>query len=202
MRYELLKDLLPFIEQYHANNADNESVQSFAYWLLKTTDNQRFNEALDKKNEDYGDAARLYVDNSRLLVSMYRYAKSYARKAIPEGSPIAFDDYSYLVVLFYEGRQTKMQLIERNIQEKSTGMEIIKRLIKLELVQQIDNEEDKRSKFVFLTPYGSECMAAIQANMWELTKTVNGNLTLEETKTLHGLLEKLDYFHKSHFTGK
>jgi MarR family transcriptional regulator, lower aerobic nicotinate degradation pathway regulator len=202
MPYQFLKDLLPFIEQYQANEDGAKSTQDFAKWLLKTTDNQRFNKALEKKNEDYGDTAWLYVNNSRMLINMYRYAKSYARKAIPEDSPIAFDDYSYLVVLFYEGRQTKMQLIERNIQEKSTGMEIIKRLIKLGLVQQIENEDDKRSKFVFLTPYGIECMTAIQQNMCELTKTVNGNLTLEESKTLHALLEKLDYFHNPIFLGK
>jgi MarR family transcriptional regulator, lower aerobic nicotinate degradation pathway regulator len=194
--------LLPYIEQYEAESEEDDTTQSFAKWLLQTVDKQRFNHVLDEKKEDYGAIHRLYVDNSRMLIMMYRYAKSYARKAIPESSPIAFDDYGYLVILFYEGKQTKMQLIERNTQEKSTGMEIIKRLIKLGLVGQTENEEDRRSKFVFLTPIGISEMEAIQENMWSLTQIVNGNLTPEETQTLHMLLQKLDYFHQPIFTGK
>jgi DNA-binding MarR family transcriptional regulator len=75
-------------------------------------------------------------------------------------------------------------------------MEIIKRLIKLGLIEQEDNLEDKRSKNIFLTPYGIESMEAIQGNMWALTETINGNLSNAETQQLNTLLAKLNLFHE------
>jgi DNA-binding MarR family transcriptional regulator len=196
MAYHLLKDLLPHIEAFESLDLQKNETNDFAYWLLQKADDERMSKNLEKKGEITDKQMRLYVENSRFLVNLYRYAKIYAKKAIPTNSPIAFDDYSYLVVLFYEGKQTKMQLIERNIHEKSTGMEIIKRLIKLGLIEQEDNLEDKRSKNIFLTPYGIESMEVIQSNMWALTATINGNLSNAETQQLNTLLAKLNLFHE------
>ena len=202
MAYELIKKLLPLIELYEANPSANDNIENFAQWLLQKSDKEQFDNNINHKREKYEELSYLYVNNSRLLVSMYRYAKSHARKAIPEDSLITFDDYGYLVILFYEGKQTKTQLIERNIHEKSTGMEIIKRLIKIGLITQENNENDKRSKWVFLTQLGIDSMEKIQFKMWELTRLVNGNLTDSEAETLYSLLKKLDDFHKPIFDGQ
>jgi MarR family transcriptional regulator, lower aerobic nicotinate degradation pathway regulator len=103
--------------------------------------------------------------------------------------------------LYYRGRMTKIQLIEENIHEKSTGMEILKRLLKLELIQQADNEEDRRSKWVFISEKGATAMAAIQQQMYALTTTISGNLNATELQQLNQLLQKLDLFHQKNMKG-
>jgi MarR family transcriptional regulator, lower aerobic nicotinate degradation pathway regulator len=199
VKYKLIEKLLPFLEQFEQENGSSDSIESFGKWLFQHSESAVLNKNLEAKGESANNAAHIQMSNSRLIVNMYRYAKRYARTAIPSHIPIAFDDYSYCVVLFYEGKQTKIQLIERNIHEKSTGMEVIKRLIKLGIVAQEDNENDKRSKLVSLTAQGIEYMNAIQGNMWALTQRIQGNLTVSEAENLYFLLEKLDHFHNSIF---
>ena len=199
MKYKLIEKLLPLLEQFEQQTNESDSIESFGKWLFQRSQAATVNENLAKQGENANEAAHIQVSNSRLIVNMYRYAKRYARTAIPSHIPIAFDDYSYCVVLFYEGKQTKIQLIARNIHEKSTGMEVIKRLIKLGIVAQEDNENDKRSKLVSLTSQGVAYMNEIQGNMWTLTQRIQGNLTHIEAKQLYFLLEKLDHFHNPIF---
>jgi MarR family transcriptional regulator, lower aerobic nicotinate degradation pathway regulator len=199
VNYKLLEKLLPYLEQYENQGGVSDNIEAFGKWFFQKAAATKLNENLIEKGEKASDAAHIQISNSRLIVNMYRYAKRYARTAIPSHIPIAFDDYSYCVVLFYEGKQTKIQLIERNIHEKSTGMEVIKRLIKLGIVAQEDNENDKRSKLVSLTSLGIEYMNAIQGNMWALTQRIQGNLTETEAQNLYFLLEKLDNFHNPIF---
>ncbi len=203
MKYKLIEKLLPLLEQFEQQIGQeidaSDSISFFGKWLFQHSEASNLNRNLEKQAENASEAAHIQVSNSRLIVNMYRYAKRYARTAIPSHIPIAFDDYSYCVVLFYEGKQTKIQLIARNIHEKSTGMEVIKRLIKLGIVAQEDNENDKRSKLVSLTPQGVAYMNEIQGNMWALTQRIQGNLTHTEAKQLYFLLEKLDHFHNPIF---
>lgn len=197
MKYKLLEQFLPLLEAYE-NTVSSEpiTVSDFAEWVIKNEKEKIFAERVKANGEEQTILSMRFADNSRLLVKMYRYAKIYGKKAIPSDSLILFDDYSYLVPLYYIGKMIKIQLIQLNIHEKSTGMEIIKRLEKTGMIDQEDNTNDKRSKYVFLTEKGRNEMDKIQANIWKLAETVNGNLTPEETLELYRLLEKLDFFHK------
>lgn len=197
MNYTFLQNLLPLIADFeHQMKSKDLTAHHFAEWLLLRDEHNKFNDLAAQKGELYPELAAIQVGNSRLIINLYRYAKSYARKAIPSDSPITFDDYSYLVILFYRGAMTKMQLIDENIHEKSTGMEIIKRLVRLGLVNQMENKADKRSKIVELSDFGKQEMIAIQQKMYELTTIVNGDLTAAEMATLFHLLQKLDNFHR------
>jgi MarR family transcriptional regulator, lower aerobic nicotinate degradation pathway regulator len=197
MNYIFLQNLLPLIGEFQQQiNWSEPSARQFAEWILQQEEQHEFQTLTQEKGESYPELAAMQVGNSRCIVNLYRYAKSYARKAIPSDSPITFDDYSYLVILFYRGAMTKMQLIEENIHEKSTGMEVIKRLLRLGLLVQTANEADKRSKIVMLSDYGKQAMQAIQHKMYDLTMQVNGNLTPSEMSSLFHLLQKLDNYHR------
>lgn len=130
-----------------------------------------------------------------LITYMHRYAKLYARKAL-HGSPIqSMDEFSYLIILFTYGEMTKSELIHRNAQEKSSGMELLKRLISAELIGQKENESDKRSKVIYITDFGREAVTALFSDLDDLAKIVSGNLSAEEKHELLRLLVKLDNFH-------
>jgi MarR family transcriptional regulator, lower aerobic nicotinate degradation pathway regulator len=199
-KYKLIEELLPILAAYELEKTEEEeSVNNFARWIVQKEKENLFTELTVAKGESQTALQMRFVDNARLLVRMYRYAKMYGKKVIPNESPISFEDYSYLVPLYYMGKMTKMQLIQQNVHEKSTGMEIIKRLQKTGMIEQEDNDIDKRSKHIFLTEKGKVEMDKIQSAMWKLTADVNGNLTSTETHTLYQLLEKLDFFHNEVF---
>ena len=90
---------------------------------------------------------------------------------------------------------TKIQLIEKNVHEKPTGLEVIKRLLKHGLADERNDENDKRSKRVFLTDKGKALFFATIEQMNKVALIVSGNLTADEKKQLHTLLKKLQDFH-------
>jgi MarR family transcriptional regulator, lower aerobic nicotinate degradation pathway regulator len=94
---------------------------------------------------------------------------------------------------------TKMQLIEKNIHEKPTGLEVIKRLLKNKIIGERDNDEDKRSKRVFLTEKGKGIFFQTLSQMGEVSKIISGKLTASEKIQLFTLLKKLDDFHNPIF---
>ncbi|MBC8151511.1 MAG: winged helix DNA-binding protein [Bacteroidetes bacterium] len=82
----------------------------------------------------------------------YRYVRHYVRKALAATPLITFDDFICLVILLETGSLTKMELIEATINEKPSGLLVIKRLLDAGFVQQVTDQTDRRSKRISLTP--------------------------------------------------
>jgi DNA-binding MarR family transcriptional regulator len=131
----------------------------------------------------------------KLITFMYRYSRTYSKKSLENTLLITPDDFTYLAVLFSKGSMTKMELIEAHMQEKTTGIEIIKRLLKNGLAQQHNDENDKRSKRLVVTPKGQQILLGIFPKMGKVATLLGGNLTNEEKMQLLYLLNKLQLFH-------
>lgn len=134
-------------------------------------------------------------DISILIVFMFRYAKSYIKKALKESIIQTADEFSYLITLMTYESLTKTELIGKLVMEKTSGVEIIKRLLKQELLTEFEDPEDKRSVRVAISTKGKIELAKILPEMDKVTKLVSGNLTANEKNTLAYLLKKLDHFH-------
>ena len=78
--------------------------------------------------------------------------------------------------------------------EKPTGLEVIKRLIKHGLVNERNDENDKRSKRVFLTDKGQALFYATVEQLNKVALIVSGDLTQDEKKQLYPLLKKIRRF--------
>lgn len=130
-----------------------------------------------------------------LVTYLYRYAKLYTKKALQGALIQSPDEFSFLIVLLTHDSLSKTELINKNVHEKTTGMEIIKRLIRMGLITQFDNDEDKRSQRVAITEKGRLTIFSILDRMEDVSRIVSGNLSDLEKNTLKQLLEKLDHFH-------
>ena len=136
---------------------------------------------------------------ARLVTVMNRYAKSYIKRAL-EGSPIQTgEEFSFLLYLMTNQSLTKSELIFKNVLEKTSGMEVIKRLLKLGLVEEREDENDKRSKRLSLTSTGRQEIFKVLPIMHKVSSLVAGNLTKQERETLAYLLAKLDHYHHEIF---
>lgn len=94
---------------------------------------------------------------------------------------------------------TKSELINNNFQEKTSGTEIIRRLIAHELALQFDDKLDKRSKRVMITPQGKKLLESIFSNMSSISELLVHNLSADERGYLLAILQKLDTFHRAEF---
>lgn len=187
MSYALLTALLPLLESYEKAYPSDTDPQRFAVWLsLQATATGKAPTAIAQE-----DGLLL-----QLLGFFNRYVRGYARKAL-EGSPLhTIDEYAYLAAVQAAGSLTKSALIQQQRHEKPTGMEIIKRLLELNLLVQADDPADRRSKRLTLTPEGTQLVDALAPNMQQVGRITAGNLTPLERVQLLQLLQKLETFHQ------
>lgn len=128
-----------------------------------------------------------------------RYAHFYLKNALIETSFTTDMDFAFTAILQQYGPMGKTELIKMMIYEKSSGMEIIKRLIKTKIFEQSENPNDKRSKLIGITDKGSKLVVDAYAVAGIAPKIVSFPLSDNEKTTLLDLLLKLDGFHNLHF---
>lgn len=200
---EILKDLVEHFFDFDSEfKGDSEyTMADFVGYLNTRHDTQPSSirniggEEADWLKED--DDAN--TDISILLVFMYRYAVVYFKKALKEGNINTLDEFSFLIVLMTYPSLSKTELIQKLIMEKTSGVEVIKRLLKNELIQEFDNPNDKRSVLVAITAKGKKELASLMPKMGLVGSMVVGNLTPSEVSSLSFLLRKLDYYHNDIF---
>ncbi len=142
------------------------------------------------------------TDISILIVLLFRYAKGYIKKAL-KNSPIkSADEFSFLMTLMTYDHLSKSELITKQVMEKTSGTEIINRLIKLGLIEQFADEADKRSVRIKMTMTGRTEIYKILPQMGVVSQIVSGNLNDSEKTMLAYMLRKLEHFHNDIFMNK
>jgi len=207
--YQLIHQLITLVEQLEDENPGREvSIQDFAGFLLTSVGDPvgdfvngdvRFG-----KNESMAQEIAYQLDNNigRLFVYMSRYAKSYIKKAL-EGTPLpTAEDFTGLAILLTHDHLSKSELISHNLQEKTSGTEVIRRLIAAGLVKEWNDQKDKRSKQVAITEEGKQLLYRVFVDMSYVGKMITGKLTIAEKLVLQHLLQKLENFHHEHHEKK
>ena len=207
--YQLIHQLITLVEQLeHENQGREVSMQDFTGMLInyagESVENFGSSDVRFGKSEAPSLAIAFQLDNNigRLFVYMSRYAKSYIKKAL-EGTPlVTAEDFTALAILLTHDHLSKTELISHNLQEKTSGTEVIRRLIASGLVKQWDDLKDKRSKQIAITEKGKHLLYQVFIDMNYVGKMITGELTLSEKLTLQYLLQKLENFHLRHHENK
>lgn len=208
MKYSLLNQVIGLMEEFESSNSlsgNNDLIEFLGFLNNKLSDSSIHNNTIisdDKTNIIYHGNFSVEATISGLIVNLSRYAKNYI-KVVLEGTVFTtVDDFTYLASLLENKNLTKTELINKNIQEKSTGTEIIKRLLNLELVSQTEDTIDKRSKILNITETGRQALFLVFENMNIASHIINGELSFAEKMNLYHLLKKLDSFHWDVYNNK
>ena len=200
--YKLIHHLVDLVEKFEGEAGNRElSLQDFAGFLINhTAPAADETVSLDVRfGPEDGESQRMayQLDNNigRLFVYMSRYAKFYIKKAL-EGTPLqTAEDFTCLSILLTHNDLSKKGLISHNLQEKTSGTEVIRRLINAGLAVQVDDEKDKRGKRVSITNDGRELLYKVFRDMSYVGQIVTGDLSEQEKLTLNYLLQRLEDFH-------
>jgi DNA-binding MarR family transcriptional regulator len=199
--FQLVHQLLTLVEKFENENDREVSLQDFAGFLVNQLElpleNLTSSELRFGESEHSAQQLAYQIDNniSRLLIFMYRYAKSYIKKALEDTPLQTPEDFTCLAILLTHKDLSKTELISHNIQEKTSGSVVINRLIKAGLINQWDNKNDKRGKRISITEDGRALLYRVFEHTSHVGKIVTGKLALEEKLTLQHLLQKLEDFH-------
>ena len=197
MNYSIVKQLLEHLEDFESLSQENgdATMEHFVDYLSYSVNKPET--AVEVTDEEL-----LNVSLAQHIAHLYRFAKGYTKIALEDSPLTTMDDFIYLGKVMELGHCTKTELIELNAHEKTSGMEIIKRLLKNGFLTQESDPDDGRSKRLTVTPEGKgEFLAALEA-MKKSANLVGGPLaTVEKLHLLH-LLQKLHTFHKPLFAEK
>jgi len=205
---EILLELIDYLDKYEQENSkegSNLNTSDFLGFInsnyqtknIKVRELNHGNPQLEN-NEAHGPN----TDISILIVLLFRYAKGYIKKALKDSLIRTADEFSYLITLMNNDSMSKTELIQNQIMEKTSGTDIINRLIKLELIEQYDDEFDKRSIRVKITQHGRLEILSILPQMQLVSQIVTGNLNAVEKNMLAYSLRKLEVFHNDIFLNK
>ncbi len=203
MYYGLVTEMVELIKIYEEESGGSrQGVHEFGQWLhqyLLSRGNTVTDEP-DWEGKEKGRTADSVINTS--LVHLYRYAKLQAKAAIQNTSFSTPDEFIYLIGLASFGSMTKSALIRLNVHEKSAGMQIVKRLLDNELVEQTAVDTDKRNRMLHITQKGSKLLKDSMENIRQATRNVTEPLTNQEKMDLIRLLSKLEKFHEQRVRGE
>ncbi len=207
--YALVHQMLTLVQEFEKESKnDTLSLTDFVGFLVSHTKNSAAPtisaESRFGTEEKQSQELAFQIDNniSRLVIYMSRYAKNYIKKALENTPLITAEDFTCLAVLHTHQDLTKGELITKNIQEKTSGTEVIRRLLAAGLAQQWDDDTDKRSKRIAITQKGKDLLAEVFVDMTKVGKMVTGDLTITEKMNLQYLLQKLENFHNDVYLNK
>jgi len=208
--YQLIGQLITLVEEFDNGRKQEVSItlENFTGFLnTRITKNPQSGAQGDLRFGDQEPSAvsgAYQLDNNiaRLFVYMSRYAKSYIKKALHQTLLGSAEEFTCLAVLLTHTSLSKTELMQLNLLERTSGTEIINRLLTNRLVEQWDDVKDKRSKRIAITEKGKELLYLVFADMDHVGKMVTGKLTISEKFTLQYLLQQLEDFHYEIYSNK
>lgn len=207
---DILVELIEYLSAYEIECDKSEVIMTtndfVSYLNMKfepqSSKRDEISGGVDQWRADLPNVNSNYTDISILVAIMFRYAKGYVKKAMKNSLLKTADEFSFLITLLTYNSMTKMELINSQIMEKTSGNEIINRLIKLDLIAQELNPDDKRSMRISISPKGKIELFKLLPQMQMVSEIVAGNLNENEKYALLYILRKLDRFHNDIYHNK
>ena len=203
----ILIDLLNYLDDFESQHKDRQnklSTADFIGYLNAVHVPDTLSEDKIRGGEESWKVIQFTENrtatNVSILVSLlYRYAKMYSRKAMKESGIKSVDEFALLITLMTHDSISKQELIKEQVLEKTSGIEILNRLIRQGYIEQMEGEKDRRSKQLKITVEGKKEIIQILPRMNQVAKIIVGNLTQTEQNLLTFLMRKLDHFHNEIF---
>lgn len=207
---QLLRVLLDKLDAYESVMPDKEALTlegMMAFIEEKPGLPELRNRFISADRGPYIEEGKTYPDNIERVIAqhflfLYRYIKFYAKTALADTTINTIEEFSILATAMQQHAIPKTELIRKNVIEKSSGIEIVKRLIKAGYMTQSDNPDDHRSQLMTISPKGREALFSAFQKMDLLGIIAAGNLDDSEKYQLAILLRKLDQFHFDNYNNK
>lgn len=190
MAYQHILELIQHYEAFEQGTGQS-GVLAFAQWVsaqaeLKGSD-------FDPEDERLARSADEQILQGLGMLS--NHAKHYIKTATRDTPLSGWNDTILLIVLSYRGPSRKTDIIRDALMDLSSGIEVIKRLVKRGFLEEYQDSSDKRAKLVKITPEGEELTAEMKKRVTAASSIVAGNLSPAEKARLIPMIFKLVHFH-------
>jgi len=129
-----------------------------------------------------------------LIGRLYKFVRFYMKPLLQEAGFHSAEEFGFLASLHELKTSNKKELIEANMTELTTGLDIIRRLVKAGLLEEKTDPQDGRAKLLQTTPQGEQALDRLLALFGRLP-AVLPNMTAGEKDHLIRTLQHLDRYH-------
>ncbi len=176
-----------------------QGLSEFGRWL-NNSDIQQKNDNPSPIIKTGKPLTEKYADQTQFLASyflkrMNKFIRIYTKDIFDNYGLNGSDDFSFLALIDKMDRPNKKELCRANLTELTTGMDIIKKLVKTGLAEEIPDETDKRSKRMIITPKGKEIVEKVYQKLREMSEDVLGDLNQQERAVIIQFLARLNSYH-------
>ncbi len=181
MDYSLLKKIIELVEVYQQEYS-SEKVEDFTIWLNNTL--------FSAKSQDE-DSTHDKLVLAYKLMFLNKELKKQTKGILSNSTISSIDEYSFLLHLEIQESFRKMEIVEMHNLEAPTGIEIIKRLLKNNFIEEFPDLEDKRAKRIKITNKGTNELKTIKPKIDTIFKKFSEPLSLNERIQFSGIMDKL-----------
>ncbi|NPD47753.1 MarR family winged helix-turn-helix transcriptional regulator [Lentimicrobium sp. S6] len=179
----ILKELISHLENFAQTHSSHEPKLSefLAYVESELSENSEEENPQDHKNGE------LFFR----LLSISRTLKYEVKRALKTSLISTYEEYSFMIHIHHLTSIRKMELIKMHSMNGPSGIEVIRRLIKLKLIDEFDDSKDKRAKLIKLSELGEKEMTKVSSLIEELIDENGASLNMKEKANMIILLKKL-----------
>ncbi|MGE5363430.1 MAG: MarR family winged helix-turn-helix transcriptional regulator [Bacteroidota bacterium] len=202
-----IKGLTASYEKFYSERfaGDAFDMQAFAVWLYRQEE-IKLKSAYHKEHkahfaagEDKHNSAEVLAgiedQISFILLNMHKLIKFYVKKALEGTQLVGADDMHFLIFLSETDSMKKSEIISSSISEMSSGIEIIRRLLRKGLIEDFDDPDDKRSSRVRITKKGMKELTKVTSKFENIHRLLASIMSEEEKFSMLGILNKIYNFH-------
>lgn len=188
--FEIIKELVHWLEIFSKENPENEhSLESFILWL---------NSKLFSGNhmdESEHNPETLNMELSFLLVEQSKFYKAYVKRVLGESELTSPDGFSFLYHLSLVDSYRKMELVKMHHVEPPSGIEVLKRLLNKQLIEEFDDPDDRRARRIRITEVGKKELKTIMPKMQKVFHSMSAEMSLNEKLHVVAFLNQMSDFH-------
>jgi MarR family transcriptional regulator, lower aerobic nicotinate degradation pathway regulator len=192
-KYNLLKELIAIVDEVdfekEAILSANDLISKLYKDLKKVEDDKLF---LHTQNPN----TNINNEIGRYITRTNRFASIYAKDILKDLPYVSLNDFGFVALLHANKQLSKTALIKLVLMDKSPGMEIIKRLVSKNVMEEFENKNDKRSKMLRLTTYGEEVVLKSYEKMTGLSNSLLADLDEITKFEILKILKYLDGYHQ------
>ena len=155
----------------------------------------------NRSNEsDSIDNIRTFQNKLQLTTAigfLSRYANIYAKTALSKSQISNIDEFIVLSYLSQKHADSILELSQNLVIEKTSTVELVKRLHRKKLVESVFNHTDKRKKIITISEVGKNELMSVLPLMNKAVEIVAANLKNNVVETLLSILKPLENVHKN-----
>ena len=191
--FKVLGELVKWLETYTVENPESEGdLNSFIIWL----NSKLF--AHEQTNQSEHDQDTLDMELTFLLALQNRHYKAYAKDALVDSDLSSPEGFSFLYHLSLVESYRKMELIKMHRLEPPSGIEVLKRLLSRNFIEEFDDPDDGRAKRICITESGRKKIQEVLPKMKKVFLSMTANMSLNEKLHVVSFLQKMNDYHVNH----